>query len=73
MKLTEIMFNNNLKLCLEILGHHPSTLLIYQSINGCLHFHPDSTVNIWGERFLKQFHKIVISADVPEGIRHADE
>ena len=49
MKLTKIMFNNNLtELFLEILSHQTSTLLqvIPQYIDGCLHFLSCSTLNI---------------------------
>ena len=75
MKLTEIMVNNKLiKLCIEILGHQKFTSLIPQSINVYLHHLLHSTLNIYCERFLKHFHKIVIiSANVPEGILCADE
>ena len=74
MELTEIMVNNKfIKLFLEILGHWKFTLLISQYFNVYLHLLPHSTLNIWCERFLKQFHKIPITTDVPECILRANE
>ena len=68
------MVNNKLvKLCIEVLGHRKSTLLISQNVNISLSYLPQPTLNIKCERFLKQFHKIPISVDVPEGILNADE
>ena len=76
MKLTKIMFNNNLtKPGLEFHGRQMSTL-ISQYINACLHYLLLSTLNIKCERCLKQVHKVAICMDhtnIPEGVLHANE
>ena len=47
MKLTEIMVNNKLiKLCLEVLGHQKTTMLVPQYLNVCLHQLTHSIINI---------------------------
>ena len=74
LKLTEIMINNKImKLCLEIRVHQKPTLLISKYVDVYLDHLPCSMLNIKSERFLKRFHKITISADIPEGILCADE
>ena len=47
MKLTEIVVNNKfIQLCLEVLGHQKSTLLVPKYINVCLHQLTHSILNI---------------------------